>query len=163
MIARLGGVVLSVLLHGGLIALLLAWSAVDWTRPLFVDLVDNADAPGSPTAGPSPAPARARGPRRGDRARPVAQRRPARPGAARGTVSPDSLSGASAGGGRGAGGPIAPIASQPGDRAAGSPTGRGRPGPGRVRADRSARRPRRSVRQRLERRRRERNPDAGGC
>ena len=54
MIARLGGVALSVLFHAGLIALLLAWSAVDWTSPLFVDLVEHADAPGSPTAGPPP-------------------------------------------------------------------------------------------------------------
>lgn len=57
MIARLAGVTLSVLLHAGLIALLLAWSAVDWTRPLFVDLVEHADAPGSPAAGPASAPA----------------------------------------------------------------------------------------------------------
>lgn len=54
MIARLGGVTLSVLLHAGLIALLLAWSAVDWTGPLFVDLVEPADSPGSPAAGLSP-------------------------------------------------------------------------------------------------------------
>jgi protein TonB len=53
-IARLGGVTLSVLLHAGLIALLLAWSAVDWTRPLFVDLVERVEVPGSPTAGVSP-------------------------------------------------------------------------------------------------------------
>jgi len=51
-IARLGGVILSVVLHAGLIALLLTWSAFDWTRPLFVDLVEEATAPGSP-AGPS--------------------------------------------------------------------------------------------------------------
>lgn len=56
MIARLGGVTLSVLLHAGLIALLLAWSsAIDWTRPLFVDLVERAEAPGSPTGEPSAA------------------------------------------------------------------------------------------------------------
>jgi periplasmic protein TonB len=55
-IARLGGVMLSVLLHAGLIAGLLAWSAVDWTGPLFVDLVERAESPGSPSAGPSPAP-----------------------------------------------------------------------------------------------------------
>ncbi|HVC64760.1 MAG TPA: energy transducer TonB [Candidatus Dormibacteraeota bacterium] len=53
MIARLGGVTLSVLLHAGLIALLLAWSAVDCTRPLFVDLVERAESPGSPTGEPS--------------------------------------------------------------------------------------------------------------
>ena len=56
MIARLGGVTLSVLLHAGLIALLLAWSAADWTRPLFVDLVERAEAPGSPGGEPSAAP-----------------------------------------------------------------------------------------------------------
>ena len=53
MIARLGGVTLSVLLHAGLIALLLAWSAVDWTRPLFVDLGERAESPGSPSGEPS--------------------------------------------------------------------------------------------------------------
>jgi len=51
-IARLGGVTLSVLLHTGIIALLLAWSAVDWTRPLFVDLGERAESPGSPTGEP---------------------------------------------------------------------------------------------------------------
>ncbi len=78
MIARLGGVVLSVLLHGGLIALLLAWSAVDWTRPLFVDLVENADTPGSPAAGSSPAPAPPSAPRAKGTA-PVPLRSAARP------------------------------------------------------------------------------------
>ena len=53
MIARLGGVTLSVLLHAGLIALLLAWSVVDWTRPLFVDLGERAESPGSPSGEPS--------------------------------------------------------------------------------------------------------------
>lgn len=53
MIARLGGVTLSVLLHAGLIALLLAWSAVDWTRPLFVDLGERAESPGAPSGEPS--------------------------------------------------------------------------------------------------------------
>ena len=55
MILRLGGVILSVVLHVGLIALLLAWSATDWTRPVFVDLGERADSPGSPSADPSPA------------------------------------------------------------------------------------------------------------
>lgn len=55
MILRLGGVMLSVVLHVGLIALLLAWSATDWTRPVFVDLGEGADSPGSSTADPSPA------------------------------------------------------------------------------------------------------------
>ena len=54
-ILRLGGVMLSVVLHVGLIALLLAWSATDWTRPVFVDLGERADSPGSPSADPSPA------------------------------------------------------------------------------------------------------------
>jgi protein TonB len=52
-IARLARLTLSVLLHAGLIALLLAWSAVDWTRPLFVDLGERAESPGSPTGEPS--------------------------------------------------------------------------------------------------------------
>jgi len=55
-IARLGGVTLSVLFHAGLIALLLAWSAADWTGPLFVDLMEPPEAPGSLAAGPSPTP-----------------------------------------------------------------------------------------------------------
>ena len=54
MILRLGGVLLSVLLHVGLITLLLAWSATDWTRPVFVDLGEGAGSPGSSTADPSP-------------------------------------------------------------------------------------------------------------
>jgi protein TonB len=56
-IARLGGVTLSVGLHAGLIALLVTWSAFDWTHPLFVDLVEEAGAPGSPAAASSAAPA----------------------------------------------------------------------------------------------------------
>jgi protein TonB len=52
-IARLARLTLSVLLHAGLIALLLAWSAVDWTRPLFVDLGERAESPGSPSGEPS--------------------------------------------------------------------------------------------------------------
>ena len=55
MIARVGGVVLSALLHAGLIALLLAWSTPEWTRPLVVDLGERADSPGSPSAPPAPA------------------------------------------------------------------------------------------------------------
>jgi len=53
-ILRLGGALLSVLLHVGLITLLLAWSATDWTRPVFVDLGEGAGSPGSSTADPSP-------------------------------------------------------------------------------------------------------------
>jgi periplasmic protein TonB len=55
-IARLGGMTLSILLHVGLVALLLAWSAADWTRPLFVDVVEHGEAPGTPGTAPSPMP-----------------------------------------------------------------------------------------------------------
>ncbi|MGH7536910.1 MAG: hypothetical protein ACREMG_15235, partial [Gemmatimonadales bacterium] len=58
MIRRLGGVTLSVLLHAGLIALLLAGSATDWARPLFVDLGEPADSAGSPGTDPPARPAR---------------------------------------------------------------------------------------------------------
>ena len=78
MIARLGGVTLSVLVHAGLIALLLAWSAADWTRPLFVDLGERADSPGSPSADPSPARS-ARPAARAAGAAPAPDRAPARP------------------------------------------------------------------------------------
>ncbi len=78
MIARVGGVMLSVLLHAGLIAGLLAWSAVDWTGPLFVDLVERAESPGSPTAGLSPAPS----------PRPAARAAGAAPAPARAAVRP---------------------------------------------------------------------------
>lgn len=78
MIGRLGGVTLSVLLHVGLVGLLLAWSAADWTRPLFVDLVERADSPGSSPGEPS----RARPARPAARAAgsiPAPTRAPARP------------------------------------------------------------------------------------
>jgi periplasmic protein TonB len=87
MIARLGRVTLSVILHAGLIALLLAWPAVDWARPLFVDLVDQGEHSGLRTEGPSAAPparpaARIAGavpapPRAAERAAPVAPTAPA--------------------------------------------------------------------------------------
>jgi protein TonB len=77
-ILRLGGVMLSVLLHVGLIALLLAWSATDWTRPVFVDLGEDADSPGSSTADPSPARS-ARPAARAAGAAPAPDRAPARP------------------------------------------------------------------------------------
>jgi len=77
-ILRLGGVMLSVVLHVGLIALLLAWSATDWTRPVFVDLGERADSPGSPSADPSPARS-ARPPARAAGAAPAPGRAPARP------------------------------------------------------------------------------------
>lgn len=79
MIARFGGVTLSVLLHAGLIVLLLAWSAADWTRPLFVDLVQRGDPPGRPTADPSPARS----------APPAARAARAAAGPARASVRPD--------------------------------------------------------------------------
>ena len=78
MILRLGGVMLSVVLHVGLIALLLAWSATDWTRPVFVDLGERADSPGSPSADPSPARS-ARPAARAAGAAPAPGRAPARP------------------------------------------------------------------------------------
>ena len=78
MILRLGGVMLSVVLHAGLIALLLAWSATDWTRPVFVDLGERADSPGSPSADPSPARS-ARPAARAAGAAPAPGRAPARP------------------------------------------------------------------------------------
>jgi len=81
-IARLGGVTLSVLLHVGLIALLLAWSAVDWTRPLFVDLVERAELPGSPVAGVSPAPS----------ARPATRAAGVAPAPARASARPEPVS-----------------------------------------------------------------------
>ena len=62
MIVHIGGVALSVVVHAGLIALLLAWSAADWTRPLFVDLEERAHTPDSPSADPAPSGARAAGP-----------------------------------------------------------------------------------------------------
>jgi len=77
-ILRLGGVILSVVLHVGLIALLLAWSATDWTRPVFVDLGERADSPGSPSADPSPARS-ARPAARAAGAAPAPGRAPARP------------------------------------------------------------------------------------
>jgi protein TonB len=94
-IRRLGGVSLSVFLHAGLIALLLAWSAVDRPRPLFVDLSERAAAPGSPDTVPAPArstppAARAAGsrsapPRPPERPEPVAVEAPSPP-----PVAPDS-------------------------------------------------------------------------
>jgi TonB family protein len=57
MIPRLGGMTLSVLLHAGLVGLLLAWSATDWPRPLFVDLdlVERLDPGEAPAGAPAPA------------------------------------------------------------------------------------------------------------
>lgn len=50
MMPRLGGVTLSVLVHAGLIVGLLAWSTADWTRPLFVDLVEHPEPADGPAA-----------------------------------------------------------------------------------------------------------------
>jgi periplasmic protein TonB len=49
-VLRLGGYTLSVLLHVGAGALIVAWSATDWTQPLFVDLVEPPEPAGA--AGP---------------------------------------------------------------------------------------------------------------
>jgi periplasmic protein TonB len=50
-VARVGGVALSVAAHVGVGALLLTLSVADWSRPLFVDLVERAEAPGGTAAG----------------------------------------------------------------------------------------------------------------
>lgn len=47
-VARVGGVALSVVAHVGAGALLLTLSVADWSQPLFVDLVERAEAPGTP-------------------------------------------------------------------------------------------------------------------
>jgi hypothetical protein len=112
-IARLAGVTLSVLLHAGLIALLLAWSsAIDWTRPLFVDLVERPASAGSPSARPAPSP---RPPSRAGGARAVARPGPARAGRARGAVGAGSRPGPD--GARGSRRPIAAVGSRPRARA----------------------------------------------
>ncbi len=161
MIARLGGVTLSVLLHAGLIALLLAWSAVDWTGPLFVDLVEPAEAPGSPAAGPSPAPS----------ARPAARAaRPPRPASSRAASRPAPPAPAAPAAPAPAPAPAASpwlrrlaAGSRPRGRAAGRATVRDADAPRVVRARRAGRRPRRGLRQRPGRVRRGRRPDARRC
>jgi len=50
-LARVGGVALSVVAHVGAGALLLTLSVADWSQPLFVDLVERAEAPGGTAAG----------------------------------------------------------------------------------------------------------------
>ena len=50
-VARVGGVALSVVAHVGAGALLLTLSVADWSQPLFVDLVERAEAPGGAPAG----------------------------------------------------------------------------------------------------------------
>jgi periplasmic protein TonB len=51
--ARVGGVAVSLIAHAAIGALLLALSETDWSRPLFVDLVQRAESPGAPAA-PTP-------------------------------------------------------------------------------------------------------------
>ena len=41
--ARLGGLTLSVFLHGGAILALLSWSGSEWAHPLFVDLLERTE------------------------------------------------------------------------------------------------------------------------
>jgi protein TonB len=50
-VARVGGVALSLTAHAAVVALLLTLSAADWSRPLFVDLVERPESPGAPAAG----------------------------------------------------------------------------------------------------------------
>jgi periplasmic protein TonB len=50
--ARVGGLTLSLFLHAGAIAALLAWSGTEWAHPLFVDLLERSEPPaGAPSAG----------------------------------------------------------------------------------------------------------------
>lgn len=57
--AVLRGLTLSVLLHVGAAAGIVAWSAVEWTRPLFVDLLERAE-PTAPSRGHAAAAAASR-------------------------------------------------------------------------------------------------------
>ena len=50
-VARVGGVALSLVAHAAVGVLLLTLSAADWSRPLFVDLVERAESPSAPAAG----------------------------------------------------------------------------------------------------------------
>jgi periplasmic protein TonB len=60
---RLRGLTLSVLIHAGAAAAIVLWSAAEWTRPLFVDLVDRAE-PIAASGGAAPAGAASRPVRR---------------------------------------------------------------------------------------------------
>jgi periplasmic protein TonB len=74
-VARAGGVAFSLVAHAAVAVLVLTLSAADWSRPLFVDLVERAESPAAPGAGAPPqstpaarsreraAPARASAPR----------------------------------------------------------------------------------------------------
>ena len=88
-VARAGGVALSLVAHVAVAVLLLTLSAADWSRPLFVDLVERAEAPGAPGAGtpPQAAPA-ARSHERSAPARARAPRAPADPARAATAVPP---------------------------------------------------------------------------
>ncbi len=61
--ARLRGLTLSVLIHVGAGAVIVAWSAAEWTRPLFVDLLERAE-PTAAFGGDAPATAASRPVRR---------------------------------------------------------------------------------------------------
>jgi len=75
-IARLRGLTLSVLIHVGAAAAIVAWSAASFTRPLFVDLLERAE-PTAASGGDAPATAASRPVRRSPG--PVATARPAAP------------------------------------------------------------------------------------
>jgi len=81
-VARVGGVALSVAAHVGAGALLLTLSVADWGRPLFVDLVERAEAPGGTAAGLRGA-AGAQPPRSGPTGSPTSPAAEAPKGAAR--------------------------------------------------------------------------------
>jgi periplasmic protein TonB len=49
-VARVGGVALSLIAHTAVVVLLLTLSAADWSRPLFVDLVERPESPAAPAA-----------------------------------------------------------------------------------------------------------------
>jgi protein TonB len=70
--ARAGGVALSLLAHAAVGALLLTLSVTDWSPPLFVDLVERAEAPDAPAAATPGIPGPAAQSR--ERSRPVSQR-----------------------------------------------------------------------------------------
>ena len=74
-VARAGGMALSLLAHVAVGAALLTLSVTDWSPPLFVDLVDRAESPRVPAAGPPRTP----GPAAPERAAaaPVTSARPA--------------------------------------------------------------------------------------
>jgi protein TonB len=53
--ARLGGLTLSVFLHGGAILALLSWSGSEWAHPLFVDLLERTEQASGPASPGEPA------------------------------------------------------------------------------------------------------------